>query len=114
MQQRIPKEWRAEVTTGKLTDDMRQLAAEIGIDAVLELMLLFGGTMLYVPKADQIIREIRDRHIIAEFDGGNAKKLAVKYGLAEQTVYTILRETRNAQLPGQLSLFDDAEIPNAR
>lgn len=83
----------------------------IGLIAFLEMIKTHGGTYYYVPKADQVLRKIRDDRIRAEFQGDNYKELAVKYDLSEIQIRRIV-EGNNPQLPGQLDML--GMLPQAR
>ena len=74
------------------TEDYRQIAECIGIDAAMKLIKSFSGCQVYVPKYETTMRPIRNRTIKAEFDGSNYKKLACRYGLSESRTRQIIRD----------------------
>ena len=78
----------------------------IGLKAYLELMRALGGTYVYVPKPDVVMRKVRDQKIREEFNGRNYRKLAIKYGLTEITIRHILEGERDRPIPGQVTLAD--------
>ena len=55
-------------------------------------------------------RRKRDEQIREEFDGSNYTQLAVRYGLTETWIRTIVmekaRELRQKPIDGQISMFD--------
>ena len=106
----MSSDWMQEVTADMLPDQYRSMAETIGVDNLLRLMIEFGGTYHYIPKADALMRNIRDRRIVADYNGYNLKQLAYKYQLSEVAIYNILRGSQNAILDGQLSLFDQEEV----
>lgn len=106
-QMRLPSDWIDEVEIKMLPEPYQRFAEIIGVAPTLMLLLEFGGTYHYIPKADNLIRQIRDRKIIAEYNGYNTKLLANRYALSEVQIYNILQEPRNAMLPGQISMFED-------
>ncbi len=59
---------------------------------MLRLTESFGGTYLYVPKKDAVLRKLRNMKIRAEFDGYNYRGLARKYHLTEISIRNIVRE----------------------
>lgn len=94
-----------------LKDEQRQIAETIGLDAYQELSKVFGGTTIYIAKADDIANRMdRDRRIREEFDGSNYSQLAIKYGLTEvwirNIVYEKAEEIRKKPLDGQMKLDD--------
>ena len=94
-----------------LRDEQKQIAETIGIDAYIELSRKFGGTMIYIAKAEEIQRRLsRDEQIRKEFNGRNYAQLAVKYGLTEvwirNIVYDKAEEIRKKPIDGQMNLSD--------
>lgn len=93
-----------------LDADQRELAELIGIDVYRELVRVYGGTSVYIPKPESIEKAVRDKIINEEFDGANYKELAKKYGLTEAWVRIITQEKseaiKRAPIPGQMELMD--------
>ncbi len=99
------------LTLSDLKEEQRQIAEIIGVDAYLKLTRVFGGTTIYIAKAEEIVhRAERDRKIREEFDGSNYAQLAVKYGLTEvwirNIVYDKAMEIRKKPIDGQMNLED--------
>ncbi len=99
------------LTLGDLREEQRQIAEIIGVEAYLKLTRVFGGTTIYIAKAEEIIKRAdRDRQIREEFDGSNYAQLAVKYGLTEvwirNIVYDKAEEIRRKPIDGQMSMED--------
>ncbi len=86
-----------------------QLINMVGIRAYVEMMQTYGGTYLYVPKADNMARMVRDAKIRKEFNGHNYRRLAVKYGLSEISVRNIVESEKGRPIPGQMTMFDMAK-----
>lgn len=100
-----------ELTLDDLREEQRQIAEIIGVEAYLKLTRVFGGTTIYIAKAEEIIKRAdRDRQIREEFDGSNYAQLAVKYGLTEvwirNIVYDKAEEIRRKPIDGQMSMED--------
>lgn len=68
-----------------------ELAAIIGIDAVLKLHSKYRGTQLFCP-VELFSREFIIMQIIDEYNGHNIKELATKYGYTEKWVRKILKD----------------------
>lgn len=96
--------WIKGITIEDVPCQYHDMINAIGLEAFLSLMQSHGGTYYYIPKADQVLRKVRDDKIKTEFRGGNYKQLAIKYGLTEITIRRIV-EGNNPQLPGQVDLF---------
>lgn len=103
-------EWMKDVTLAELPAQHQALAETIGLEGLVNLIAAHGGETLYIPKADAIIRIIRDKRIRASYNGINAQALAREYGLSERQIYTIVEGARIV-LPGQCSLFERADEP---
>lgn len=94
-----------------LRGEQRQIAEVIGVENYLKLTREFGGTTIYIAKAEEIVkRNERDEKIREEFDGSNYAQLAVKYGLTEVWVRNIVsekaEEIRRRPIDGQMNLSD--------
>lgn len=68
-----------------------ELAAILGIDAVLKLHAKYRGTQLFFP-VELFSREFIIMQIIDEYNGHNIKELATKYGYTEKWVRKILKD----------------------
>lgn len=90
-----------------LTGAQRDIAEIIGIEAYKKLVRYCGGGNIYIGKADEIVKGIRDEKINAEFNGLNVHELAIKYGLTDNAIRTITQNNpmkrRPGQIPGQSS-----------
>ena len=104
-----------ELTIEDLQEQHRQYAEVIGLDNLIALSKAFGGGSIYVPQTRELIKNRLYNSIFQEFDGGNIKPLAAKYGVSESTVYNIVREKilrgtarREAaqNIEGQMNILD--------
>ena len=69
----------------------KEIGEKLGMDTALGIYELFRGQQVTFPMrffSGEYIRKM----IIQEYDGGNVKKLAAKYGYSEKTVRRIIRE----------------------
>lgn len=94
-----------------LRDEQRGIAQVIGMEAYLKLSKSYGGTTIYVAKAEDVMeRKRRDERIIQEYDGTNTTLLARKYGLTETWIRNIVsekaHEIKKAPIPGQMNLME--------
>jgi Mor family transcriptional regulator len=74
-----------------------EMARIIGIERLLALCEVFGGTTIYIPKKKRIVQQARDKAIRREFDCLNYRQLASKYGLSERRIRQIIAESRSAE-----------------
>jgi Mor family transcriptional regulator len=89
----------AQIKIEDLPRIYQTFAKIIGLENVLKLAREIGGECIYCPKLNgpksPFIKQ-RDAGIIAEFDGHNARALAIKHGITIYRIYAILRRQRNA------------------
>lgn len=96
-----------ELTIEMFQDGLwRGIAQAIGAENVYKLAKLTGGVTVYVPRAESVIRPVRDAHIKAEFNGFNHIELAEKYDVTERWVRALcgLGVTE-----GQIGFFDSQD-----
>ncbi len=86
-----------------LPGEQQEIAKIIGMDAYMKLVRRYGGSQLYIAKADKLEAVLRDEKIRSEFTGGNIHFLSIKYNLSERTIREIVSPFRNIE--GQTSLF---------
>lgn len=68
-----------------------ELANLLGIDAVLKIHAEYHGQQVFFPM-ELFSKDFIKQQIIDEYDGGNVKQLATKYGYTEKWVKKILKE----------------------
>ena len=59
-----------------MTEEQKMLIDTIGADCFMDLVRVYGGSYVYIPKNDNIVRSIRNRNIRNDFNGHNFKELA--------------------------------------
>lgn len=64
----------------------RYIAEAIGVSNFLILTEILGGATTYIPKKETILRPVRDKRILEEYNGCNRAELAKKYGVSERWV----------------------------
>lgn len=98
-----------------LNQEQQEVAELIGLDSYKKLMAEYGGMSIYIPKDDRLERMERNDKIRSEFDGYNFRELAMKYGLTEVSIRSIVsdkvRELRALPMDGQLTLALDGTLP---
>lgn len=83
--------WKKELTPDMLGDTLYcAIAEEIGPDNLLKLSRLVGGDTFYVPIESGLLRLLRNKKIVEEYNGYNIKDLAKKYGLTPRMVHNIV------------------------
>ena len=78
-----------------MTEEQKMLIDTIGADCFMDLVRVYGGSYVYIPKNDNIVRSIRNRNIRNDFNGHNFKELAATYGLTVARIRSIIRETKS-------------------
>lgn len=82
---------------------MADLAELVGIEAMMKIVEMYSGSVLYIPKMESVLAAIRDRHIREEFDGTNGHKLAIRYNVSDSWVLRVVNEK---QVFGQTCMFE--------
>ena len=99
-----------KVQLDNLEEEQKALAELIGMDAFRSLVRAFNGTSIYIPKIESLEKTVRDQLIKEEFDGGNYRELALKYGLTETWIRNIVlekaREIKARPIDGQMTMYD--------
>ena len=91
-----------------LDEEQKALASLVGMEGFRALVRRYNGTPIYIPKIESLEKPVRDRRIREEFNGRNYKELALKYGLTETWIRSLVsdkaKEIRAKPLDGQISL----------
>lgn len=86
-----------------------QMAEAIGIEAFRKLVLIYGGTEPYIPKAETLIIPVRNKLISREYNGTNEFQLSRKWGVSERYIREIAKEKakeiRELPLEGQIRFY---------
>ncbi len=81
-----------DIKIEELPEIYQALAEIVGIENMLKIAEVFAnGEMIYFPKIDAILRPVRDRKIVEEFNGYNYEELAKKYRLSQMHIRAILK-----------------------
>lgn len=98
------------ITCEDLQEQHRELAEIIGIKNLVALSKRFGGTQIYIPQTEQLLKNVKYKAIMEEFNGDNIRQLARKYEVSERTVYRLIKDkivTNSVrQIEGQLDFSD--------
>jgi Uncharacterized conserved protein len=89
----------------------RKIADAIGAKNFFALAEAIGGTTVYIPKAESLVRPIRDAHIKEEFNGYNHYELAKKYDVTVRWVQQLCGE---GHPEGQMNLFENLGEPDSK
>ena len=81
----------------ELSGAWAEMARIIGIERLLALCEVFGGTTIYIPKKERILQQTRNKAIRREFDCQNYRQLASKYGLSERRIRQIVAESLSTE-----------------
>ncbi len=94
---------------------MELLVSTVGQDNADKLAQHFGGDILYIPRCERALKELRNRHFVADVDrlrdGGKSllwimTELCPKYGISDRLAYYILERARQQNSGVQRSLFE--------
>lgn len=94
------------ISLEQLSGDQRELAETVGLKAYIKLVVNYGGSHIYINKADTLTRENRNSEIKEKFDGSNYRELAREYNLSEITIRNIvdkkIRQIKSEPFDGQM------------
>lgn len=69
---------------------LQDLVDLIGIENFIKLIKVYGGSSLYIPNENSILKPIRNRLIKEYFNGNNYKQLAKEFKISEMQVRNII------------------------
>jgi Mor family transcriptional regulator len=78
------------LTKEDIPTSFRDIVDEIGIGDFIKICKLCGGSSLYIPTENSLIKPIRNRVIRESFNGGNYKELARKFNVSEVQIRKIV------------------------
>ena len=79
------------LTENDVPDSVKDVVEVIGIDAFKGLVKLAGGSNLYIPNENNLIKPIRNRRIREEFNG-SYKDISRKFGISEVQARNIINK----------------------
>lgn len=77
------------LTKEDLPESLIDIEEVIGLDNVKELIKLAGGSSVYIPSENSVLKPIRNKIIRKSFNG-NYKEIARKFGISEVQVRNII------------------------
>lgn len=84
------------------------LNEQIGMEAFTQLCAYYGYSTLEIDKCAALIRAVRDKTILEEFNHGMTNyQLATKYNTTERQIRRIRKQLIQAAPPASLDLFRD-------
>lgn len=69
---------------------LQDLVDLIGIENFIKLIKVYGGSSLYIPNENSILKPLRNRLIKEYFNGNNYKQLAKEFKISEMQVRNII------------------------
>ena len=81
------------LTKEDVPEILQGLVDIMGIEAFIELIKQYGGSSLYIPNENSVLKPIRNRLIKENFNGNNYKQLAKEFKISEMQVRNIIHNT---------------------
>jgi Mor family transcriptional regulator len=98
------EKWMQQLKVEDLPEVYQSLAESLGVNGVIKLAENFGGTYMYIPKPDKLLRVARDAAIMKEYQNGvSIRELAKKFSLTDSRIRTIISEFSS---DNQITIFD--------
>lgn len=85
------KDEKIRVTLEDLQENHRNFGRILGVEKLLALSREYGGSSIYIPKPEELMKSGKYRAILEEQSGKSVKALAKKYHVSESTVYRLMR-----------------------
>lgn len=73
-----------------LPEFLQELVDIMGIEAFIKLIEGYGGSSIYIPNSNSVLKPIRNRLIKKHFNGHNYKELAKEFKISEMQVRNIV------------------------
>ena len=81
------------ITKEDIPEILQGLVDIMGIEAFIQLIKQYGGSSLYIPNENSVLKPIRNRLIKKHFNGHNYKELAKEFKISEMQVRNIIHNT---------------------
>ena len=78
------------ITKEDIPEILQGLVDIMGIEAFIQLIKQYGGSSLYIPNENSVLKPIRNRLIKQYFNGHNYKELAKEFKISEMQVRNII------------------------
>lgn len=73
-------------------DNLKNMYDIVGEKNFIEIINMYGGDILYIPRSISIQRIYRNKEIVRKFNGINVMELSREYGITSNQIRRILRE----------------------
>lgn len=80
-----------DLTCDDVPDGLKDILDVIGIEKFIEVIKVVGGTSVYFPSENNLLKSVRNRRIREEFRG-DYRSIASMYGISEVQVRKIIRK----------------------
>jgi Mor family transcriptional regulator len=92
----IEKSIIENISVKALPNQCQEFLQCMDIQTLVSFMEYFGGTSVYVPKVQSVLREVKKDSIIREYNKGlSYRELARKYKLSERWIREICNNDNN-------------------
>lgn len=78
------------LTKEDLPIQLREIADLIGMEMFIQLIKAYGGSTIYVPTENSILKPVRNQLIKRNFNGSNYKQLSKEFKISEMQVRNII------------------------
>lgn len=80
-----------DINIKEIDERYKAVVNKIGIKNFIHLTKEAGGGNCYVPKTDSLLRNVRNRKIVKEYNGYNIREIAKKYNLSVRWTREIIK-----------------------
>lgn len=83
-----------DLTVNDLNEKDRRFAEIVGMEKMIELCRIYGGTPFYFPTLKNLIKEAVYIEIAERYSNGeDIRILTAEYGISVSTIYKIIKDT---------------------
>ena len=84
-----------EITQEDLSETHWEISEAIGLNNLVSLSEILGGTSVYIPTKKVLFKNFIYRKVFEEYNGDNTPALCNKYDLSMSTIYRIVTSGRS-------------------
>ncbi|WP_048796447.1 MULTISPECIES: Mor transcription activator family protein [Serratia] len=97
---------------------MELLVSTIGQESAAKMSRHFGGDVLYIPRCERALKELRNRQLVADVERLRNEgrslpwimaELCPRYGISDRLAYYIIERYKRRDAASQRGLFEDSE-----
>lgn len=91
----LKEEWLKDIKPNNLPETCKEFLECMNLDSFIKFLKYFGGTSIYIPKIDCLLRCAREQKIVQDCkEGLSYKEIGRKYGISERWVAETISQNK--------------------